>query len=254
VFGDGHGEEGAFEAGDGGLVRGGDDDDGAAAAGRVEVFFEELAHFAAAFADEGDDVDIGLGLAGDHAEEGGLADAAAGEDAEALAAAAGGEGVDGFDAGAEGWRMRWRLRGCGGPRFRGTESSGPGWAEASRGWPRPSMTRPGGLRRPARGGVPRAMTSLPGWMPWTSPSGMSRTWWSSEADDLGEGGAVVPGGLDAAEVADGGEGAFGFDDEADQLDDAAVVAEHAGLLHLAQGLAMRVEAERLQGWENRAHS
>lgn len=101
VFGDGGGGKRAFDAGECGLVGGGYDDDGAGAAGVVEVFFEEFADFASAFADEGDDVDVGFGAAGDHAEEGGFADAAAGKDAEALAAAAGGEGVDGFDAGLE---------------------------------------------------------------------------------------------------------------------------------------------------------
>ena len=101
VLGDRHGQEGAFDAREGGLVRGGDDHDGFAPAGFVEVFFEELAHFAAAFADQGDHIDVGFGLAGHHAQEGGFADTAAGEDAEALAAAAGDESVDGLDAGAK---------------------------------------------------------------------------------------------------------------------------------------------------------
>ena len=63
-----------------------------------EVVLDELAHLAAALADEGDHVDVGVGVAGDHAEEGGLADAGAGEDADALAACPGGSG------------RRWRAR------------------------------------------------------------------------------------------------------------------------------------------------
>ena len=102
-----------LSAGQGGLVGGGDDDDGFAAAGLVQIFFEEFAHFAAAFADEGDDVDVGLGLAGDHAQQGGFADAAAGEDAEALAAAAGNKSVDGLDAGLEGLADALALEGMG---------------------------------------------------------------------------------------------------------------------------------------------
>ena len=56
----------------------------------------------------------------------------------------------------------------------------------------------------------------------------------AEAHDFGEGGAVVARGFDAADFADGDEGAFGLDDQADQLDDAAVVAEDLGLLDAAE--------------------
>ena len=51
----------------------------------------------------------------------------------------------------------------------------------------------------------------------------------AKADHLGQRGAVVAGGLDAADFADGGQRAFGFDDESDQLDHAPVVADHLRL-------------------------
>ena len=56
----------------------------------------------------------------------------------------------------------------------------------------------------------------------------------AETDHFGQGGAVVAGGFDAADFADGDQGAFGLDDQADQLDDAAVVAEHLGLFDAAE--------------------
>ena len=70
----------------------------------VQVFLQKFAHFASAFADQRDDVDIGLRLAGDHAQQGGFAHAAAGENPQALPAPARDEGVDGFDAGAKAMR------------------------------------------------------------------------------------------------------------------------------------------------------
>ena len=71
-----------------GLVGGGDDDDRAGDALGPEVALDELAHLAATLADEADHVDVGRRRAGDHAQQRRLADAGAGEDAEALAAAA----------------------------------------------------------------------------------------------------------------------------------------------------------------------
>ena len=77
-----------FEPRDGGLVGGGDHHHRFAPARLVQVFLHELAHFAAPFADQRDDVDIRLRLAGDHAQQSGFAHAAAGENAQALAASA----------------------------------------------------------------------------------------------------------------------------------------------------------------------
>ena len=59
----------------------------------AEVALDELAHLAATLADEADDVDVGRRRAGDHAQQRRLADAGAGEDAQALAAPAGDHAV-----------------------------------------------------------------------------------------------------------------------------------------------------------------
>ncbi|MCY1281642.1 hypothetical protein D9M70_304540 [compost metagenome] len=59
---------------------------------------EELLHLAATLADQPDHHDIGLGLPGDHAQQHALADAATGEQADALALADGEHGVDGAHA------------------------------------------------------------------------------------------------------------------------------------------------------------
>ena len=65
----------------------------------VQIAFQKFAHFAAAFADQRDDVHVGLRLRRHHAEQGGFAHAAAGENAEALAAAKRDERVHRLDAG-----------------------------------------------------------------------------------------------------------------------------------------------------------
>ncbi len=67
----------------------------------AEVVFEKAAHFAAAFADERKDDHVGLSAPCDHAEQRALADAAAAEHADALAAAAGQHRVDRAHAGAQ---------------------------------------------------------------------------------------------------------------------------------------------------------
>ncbi len=58
-------------------------------------------HLAAAFADQGDDIDVRLRSLGDFAQQRAFTDAAAGEDADALAAAAGQQRVDGPKTGNE---------------------------------------------------------------------------------------------------------------------------------------------------------
>ncbi len=65
----------------------------------------------------------------------------------------------------------------------------------------------------------------------------------AEADDFRQRGAVVPGGFDAANFADGRERAFRLDDEADELDDAAVVADDLRLLDAAE------QAFEAVGWQ-----
>ena len=93
----GRGERGA-QAQQRRVVGGGHDDDGAGEALGAEVVLDELADLAAALADQGDDGDGGLVVAGDHRQQRRLADAGAGEDADALAAADGGERVEDPDA------------------------------------------------------------------------------------------------------------------------------------------------------------
>ena len=100
-LGDPGGGERRAHAHEGGFVGGGDHHDGARQAGGAEVVLEELADFAAAFADEGDHGDLGVGAAGDHREQGGLADAGAGEQAHALALAERGHGVQDAHAGLQ---------------------------------------------------------------------------------------------------------------------------------------------------------
>ncbi len=61
----------------------------------AEVVLYEFLDFPAAFADEADDDDVGLGIAGHHAQQHALAHAGTGEQAHALAAADGQQAVDG---------------------------------------------------------------------------------------------------------------------------------------------------------------
>ena len=63
---------------------------------------EKFAHLAAPLADERDDVDVGYGIAGDHAEKGRFSDACSGENADSLPFSAGEDAVDG-----SGRRLRW---------------------------------------------------------------------------------------------------------------------------------------------------
>ena len=81
------GERGA-QAHERGLVGGRDDHDRAGETLGAEVVLDELAHLAAALADQREHRDRGLGAAGDHREQRRLADAGAGEDAHALPAPA----------------------------------------------------------------------------------------------------------------------------------------------------------------------
>ena len=144
VLGDPGGDEGRAEPLDRGRVGGGDDDDGAGQPLGAEVVLDELAHLAATLADQGDDRHRRVGAAGDHRQQRGLADAAAGHDRDALAAAARHEGVEGADAEAD-LAGRSGARLSGGGRLvvdrdaGGRRSSG---GPPSIGRPRPSTTRP----------------------------------------------------------------------------------------------------------------
>jgi len=53
----------------------------------------------------------------------------------------------------------------------------------------------------------------------------------SETNDFSERFAIAMGGLDAANLANGGSGAFGFDDEADQLHHASARFRDASRAH-----------------------
>ena len=59
---------------------------------------DEFLHFATALADQADDDDVGLGVAGHHAQQHALAHAGAGEQADALAATNGQQRIDGAHA------------------------------------------------------------------------------------------------------------------------------------------------------------
>ncbi len=85
---------GALGAQDRGLVRGHHHDDAARKPLRAQVPFEELAHLAASLADEGQDIHVHRRVAREHPQQHRLAHAAAGEDAEPLAAGDGDQAVD----------------------------------------------------------------------------------------------------------------------------------------------------------------
>ncbi len=100
IFGDRGGGETGTNAQQRILVGGGDDDDGTAAAFFAERV-EEFAHFASALANQAEDGEVGAGVAGHHANEGALTDAASTKDADALPPPAGEEGVNGADTATE---------------------------------------------------------------------------------------------------------------------------------------------------------
>ena len=85
----------------GGLVGGGDDDDAARQTLGAEVVLEELADLAPTLADQRDDRHLGVGAAGDHRQQAGLADAGTGEQAHALPAPDRDQGVHDADAQVE---------------------------------------------------------------------------------------------------------------------------------------------------------
>ena len=147
---------------------------GAAAPFRPEDALDEFLHFAAALADQPDDDDVGAGVARHHAEQHGLADAGAGEQADALAAADRQQRIDRAHADVE--RLLDRLarqridRTAEQASTRSSPRSGP---RPSSGAPVPSMMRPSSpgptFTLPARW---RGMTRAFGARPCTSPVGM----------------------------------------------------------------------------------
>ena len=204
------------------LVGGGNDDDGFFAAGCVQIAFEKFADFAAAFADQRDDVHIGVGVRRHHAQQGGFADAAAGKNAEALAAAARHEGVNRLDAGLENFLDALALE-----RVRRQQVQFHGLLGLNRA---ETVNRPAqavehaALERVADADAHRRAGGG------DFAAGMDAVQFAQrheqqmmvpKTDDFGERDAVVPGGFNPADFADGGDGAFGFDDQPDDLHDAA---------------------------------
>ena len=92
------------------VVGGGRHDDRARQALASENPFDEFLHFPPALTDQPDDDDVGRGVAGHHAQQHALADAAAGKQADTLAAADGQQAVDRPDADVE--RLRDRRAGA----------------------------------------------------------------------------------------------------------------------------------------------
>src|SRR5438552_618030 len=78
-----------------------DDNNRAAQAFRPEALLDEFEHFATALADQCDHIDVRFHVARDHSQQRAFADAAAGEDADALSAADGQHCIDRFDSGLE---------------------------------------------------------------------------------------------------------------------------------------------------------
>ena len=107
VFRDGRADVGGLQAHQRRFVGGGADDHGAFHALGAEVVLQKVPHLAAALADQRDHVDVGLGIARDHAQQRALPDARGGEQADTLAFAAGEQGVDG--AHADGDRLEHAL-------------------------------------------------------------------------------------------------------------------------------------------------
>ena len=232
VLGDrGRGERG-LDAHERGLVGRRDDHDRAGHALRAEVALDELAHLAATLADQADDVHVGRRGAGDHAQQRRLADAGAGEDAEALAAAARHQRVERADAERDALvdaRARQADRAGAASTDRDARQERRR-AEPSSGRPRPSSVRPSrSSDTSTRSGAPLALTRAPGPMPGRLAERHQQRAAGAEADHLGGHGRAAAAGVDRADLADLGLEAGGLDDQADQVDDAAVAAMQVGI-------------------------
>ena len=98
ILGDGGGGEGRPHAEQSRLVAGGHHDHAFGQPLGPQIALDEFVDFAAAFADQGNHVDVGRRVAGHHAQRHAFADARAGEDSHPLAFAAGQQAVDGANA------------------------------------------------------------------------------------------------------------------------------------------------------------
>ncbi len=224
IFGDGGGGEPGTDAQQRILIGGGDDDDGTASpffAERVEKF----SHFASTLADQAEDGEVGAGVAGHHADERAFADAAAAKNADALAASAGEEGVYGANAAPERIADHGALKGK-----RGFAIESIAFAANRSGPPIDRIS--GAIEHAAEQLFTQAQRRPP------SPNhhlvaityaggaaqGHGKNGVAAEADNFSR--PVPAAGIDNfAGLPDGAEGAFGFDDLADDLNHAAAPAQ-----------------------------
>ena len=218
VLGDGRRDVGAAQARKGRRIRGRHDDDRAREALLAEVVLDELPHLAAALADEGDDVDVRVGVAGDHAHDRGLADARAREDADALAAPKGDEAVDGPHAGDDAPRYALAGERVGRPR-----DGGVGRLEAMS--PLPSRGPAHAVEDAAQQAVGDGhLEELAGGDDLAADLdalealvGHELHGVLAQAHDLGIGGLAQPRHDDLADLADDGLGPAALDEEAEDL-------------------------------------
>ncbi|GAF26485.1 O-acetylhomoserine sulfhydrylase [Moorella thermoacetica Y72] len=237
VLGNGRGRKSALNPHQGRLVGGGDYYDGAGQAFRSQVAFDKVPHLPAALADEGDDVDVSGAVAGDHPQEGALTNAAAGKDADPLAAAAGQEGVDGFDPRSQDFLDPAPGQGVGRPvvdrlgvaAHQDGAVQGPAQAvqdAAQQFLPHPDVMAAAGGYDPAAGANALQL-----------PQGHEEGHFFPEADHLGDdgAGAVV---IDPAEFADSRLQPPGFDGQARYPGDLAAPAPEGGA---GQALAVRCQ-------------
>jgi hypothetical protein len=230
VLRDRGGGEGRLDAHERGLVGGRHDDDRARQALGAEVALDELAHLAASLADEADHVDLRRRRAGDHAQQRGLADARAGEDAEPLAATARHEGVQRADAERHALGDPRALERIGRRDLRRARLAGRQRAEAveraAEAVQRAAEQAVGDVHaQRAPGGADGRARSDPRRVAQRHQKRATR----AEADDLGRHGGAPAAGLDAADLADLGLESGGLDDQTDQVAHATVTAVQVGL-------------------------
>ncbi len=229
VLGDRRRDEGRLDPHERRLVGRRDDDD-RARQGVAEVALDELEQLAAALADQADHVHRRRGRARDRAQERRLADARAGEDAQALAAPAGDERVEGAHAELEPLadpRPVHRRRRHAGDRARLPAAD-----------LRPAVDRAAeAVQHASEQGVAdrhaerpaRRLDDRAGGDPAHVAERHQQRAPVAEADDLGGHRGAVAAAGDRDQLADLGPQAGGLDHEADQVDDAAAVALQVGL-------------------------
>ena len=192
MLGDGHGGVGRLPAQQRRRVRGGDHDHRARQPLGAQIVLEEFPHLAAALADQGEHRDVAGGVARQHGEQRGFADAGAGEQAEPLAPPAGGEAVERAHAEIEPRPEPRALRGIRrrGAYRRAVRPGGSGAVAVQRPAQRvehPAQPGVGHRQRAAARPACRCRTSpaLPGPSPSSAANGIAWARPCAEADDLG---------------------------------------------------------------------